>query len=400
MRLLIIISLVAGCVTSSLSSTEEQVTQVSNFGSNPGGLHMYVHAPADVGVNAPVVVAMHGCTQSASDYENAGWNELADRWKFYVVYPEQVTANSQQKCFDWFSSADITRGAGEALSIKQMVDYVKSTYSIDSTRVYVTGLSAGAAMTSVMLATYPDVFAGGAIMAGLPYACATTQNDAYTCMYQGKNLSATQWGDLVRGAFSSYAGPYPRVSIWHGDADYTVRPVNADELVAQWTNVHEIPNQPSRTETIDGATHKVYVDASGLPRVESYLIPRMGHGTAIKPGDADGCGHAGAYILDAGICSTYYAGKFFGLDSDEGGGSGSGGSGGGGGGSGGPSSFECREFHSTNYDHVQTGRASRCGAFSSYICAVGSGQQAGLWSLVSTWLKETKEGYYELGRCP
>ena len=399
MRLLLICLLTAGCLSSSPTSDEvASLTQVAGFGSNPGNLNMYVYAPADVLPNAPLVVAMHGCTQSQADYVNAGWNALADRWKFYVLYPEQVAANSQQKCFDWFASADITRGAGEALSIKQMVDHVTSHYSIDSTRIYVTGLSAGAAMTAVMLATYPDVFSAGAIMAGLPYACATTQNDAYACMNQGKNLSAKQWGDLVRGAFPSYSGPYPRVSIWHGASDYTVRPVNANELVAQWTNVNGIAGSPSVTETIDGATHEVYVDAANVPRVESYLIPNMGHGTAIKSGfaPAGGCGHAGAYILDAGICSTYYAGTFFGLDASS---TGSGSDDAGSPPATPPSTFSCRAFYATNYGHVQAGRAVRCGAYLAYVCAVGSGERLGQWNLVPSLVRETSDGYYEAGRC-
>jgi len=408
MRFLLISCLAAGCLSSSPTGEDvESLTQVTSFGSNPGKLNMYLYAPAGIGSNAPLVVAMHGCTQSAADYVGAGWNELADKWKFYVLYPEQVSANSQQKCFDWFTTADITRGAGEALSIKQMVDYATSHYEIDAKRVYVTGLSAGAAMTAVMLATYPDVFSGGAIMSGLPYACATTQNDAYTCMNQSKDLSAKQWGDLVRSAYPSYSGPYPRVAVWQGDADYTVRPANADELVTQWTNVNGITGSPSVTETVDGATHKVYVDAAGLPRVESYLIPKMGHGTAIKPGfaPAGGCGQAGAYILDAGICSTYYAGKFFGLDTSAGGsGSGAGSDPGvppppDAGSATPPPAFPCQEFNATNYAHVQAGRAVRCGAYSAYVCAVGSGDQLGLWNLMPSWIKETKDGYYEAGRC-
>src|SRR5690348_14516655 len=122
MRFLLISCFVSGCISGSPSSAEdiESLTQVTGFGSNPGQLDMYLYAPQGISAGAPLVVAMHGCTQSAADYVNAGWNELADRWKFYVVYPEQVTANSQEKCFDWFTAGDIERGAGEALSIKQM----------------------------------------------------------------------------------------------------------------------------------------------------------------------------------------------------------------------------------------------------------------------------------------
>ncbi len=388
MRFVVILALVAGCAVSPTSTTEYlgAMTRVSSFGSNPGQLAMYVYEPVGITGPAPLVVALHGCTQSAADYVAAGWNELADQGGFYVVYPEQQASNNQNKCFDWFVGDDIRRDSGEALSIKQMVDHAKAQYAIDDTRVFVTGLSAGGAMTAVMLATYPDVFAAGAVMAGLPYACATTQSDALTCMNQGKSSSPQQWGDLVRGADPQHSGPYPRVAVWQGSTDYVVRPTNADALVKQWTNVHGLTTTPTTSDTVDGATHKQYRDSGGVTRVESYLIPNMGHGTAIDP--SRGCGKAGAYILDAGICSTHYAAQFFGLETqattppDE------------------PPASACREFYASNYDHVIAGRAARCGSYATSVCATGSGQYVGLWNLVGSWLKETKPGYFEVGRCP
>jgi poly(hydroxyalkanoate) depolymerase family esterase len=177
-----------------------ELTAVSSFGSNPGALKMYVYSPAGVPDGAPLVLALHGCTQTASDYTNAGWNELADKYKFHVVYPEQQKANNQNGCFNWFSSGDITRGQGEAESIVEMVSYMKSHSHVDGSRVFITDLSAGAAMTNVMLATYPDVFNAGAIMAGLPYACATSTSAAYSCMNPGVDKTPAAWGSFVRRA--------------------------------------------------------------------------------------------------------------------------------------------------------------------------------------------------------
>lgn len=105
-------------------------------------------------------------------------------------------------------------------------------HGIDPGRVFVTGLSAGGAMTSVMLATYPDVFAGGAIVAGIPYRCGTGLSAAFSCMSPGKDLSPDAWGDKVRNA-SGHTGPWPRVSIWHGGSDYTVNVLNATEEMEQ-----------------------------------------------------------------------------------------------------------------------------------------------------------------------
>jgi len=301
---------------------QSHLTAVTSFGTNPGNLKMYKYVPASMPANAPLVVALHGCTQTAAGYEATGWTALADVLKFYVVYPEQVSGNNQNACFNWFEPGDIARGQGEALSIKQMVDAMKAAHSIDASRVFVTGLSAGGAMTHVMAATYPDVFAGGAVMAGVPYKCATTMTDAFSCMSPGADKTPTAWRDLVRGAYSGYTGPYPRMSIWHGSSDYTVKNTNQTEGVEQWTAVHGIDLTADVSETVNGYPHKVYKDAAGKALVESYAITGMGHGTPIDPatkfpGTTVACGTAGAYVLDTDICSTWQVAKFFGLDNSD-----------------------------------------------------------------------------------
>jgi poly(hydroxyalkanoate) depolymerase family esterase len=305
-----------------LAEVRSGLTQVTSFGTNPGNLKMWTHVPASMPANAPLVVAMHGCTQTAAGYEATGWTALANQLKFYVVYPEQLSGNNQNGCFNWFEPGDIARGQGEALSIKQMVDHMKATYSIDSSRVFVTGLSAGGAMTQVMAATYPDVFSGAAVMAGVPYKCATTMNDAFSCMSPGSDKTPTVWRDLVRGAYSTYTGSYPRVSIWHGTSDYTVKNTNLTEAVEQWTAVHGIDLTEDVSETVAGYPHKVYKDAAGKALVETYAITGMGHGTAVDPafkfpGTTVACGTAGAYVLDTDICSTWQVAKFFGLDNSD-----------------------------------------------------------------------------------
>ena len=157
--------------------------EVTGFGTNPGALRMFRYVPDGLPAGAPLVVAMHGCTQTASAYDDEpGWTALADRWKFAVVLPEQQTANNSSRCFNWFEPGDIARGQGEALSIKQMVDKTRADLGTDPARTFVTGLSAGGAMTSVMLATYPEVFAGGAVMAGIPFRCASGVSQAFTCL--------------------------------------------------------------------------------------------------------------------------------------------------------------------------------------------------------------------------
>ncbi|KRD79427.1 PHB depolymerase family esterase [Lysobacter sp. Root983] len=309
----------AGLFALAISTPALALTEVTGFGSNPGNLRMFKYVPPGLPANAPLVVALHGCAQSAASYDaETGWELLAQRWQFALLLPQQQSGNNSSSCFNWFESGDIARGQGEALSIKQMVDRMRSDHASAADRVYVTGLSAGGAMTSAMLATYPDVFAGGAIVAGIPYRCATSQSAAFGCMNPGSDLTPAQWGDKVRAA-SPHAGPWPIVSIWHGDADYTVRPANQTEILQQWTNVHGIDQIPEVQDTVAGYPHQVYRDAAGRALVETYTIAGMGHGTPVDPGSGESqCGTAGAYILDVNICSSYYIARFWGLDNLDG----------------------------------------------------------------------------------
>jgi feruloyl esterase len=263
-----------------------------------------------------------------------------------------------------------------------MVAHAVASYGLDPARVFVTGLSAGGAMTAVMLAAYPDAFAGGAIMAGLPYRCATSVGTAFQCMNPGVDRTPNQWGDLVRAAFA-YAGARPRVEVWHGTADTTVVPANAAELRDQWTDALGVSQAPTSTGTLPGGT-TVEVYGGGVVRV--YRVAGMPHATPVDPGAApDQCGAAGTYYRDT-VCAAYHTGRNWGLDT-----------------AGPPASSPppttgtpppaiC--VRATNYDHVRLGRAHhRLG----YVYAAGSGQAMGLYTLaVSHGLAQTGPGYWIL----
>ena len=259
-----------------------------------------------------LVVVLHGCTQTAAGYDlGAGWSTLADRYGFCLLLPQQQAANNPKRCFNWFLPADTDRDRGEACSIRQMIDAMVRQHGIDRRRVFVTGLSAGGAMTAVMLATYPEVFAAGAIIAGLPYRSATNVQEAFDGMFQGAPRPARAWGDLVRAA-SSHRGPWPRVSVWHGDADATVKPANAAEIIKQWSDVHGLDAAPTRSELVDGYPRQVWRNLAGEDVIESYTITSMAHGTPLATrGSDDSCGAAGAFLLDVGISSSYHIAKFF-----------------------------------------------------------------------------------------
>ncbi|WP_084992070.1 PHB depolymerase family esterase [Streptomyces sp. S8] len=364
--------------------------RVTDFGANPGALTMYVHRPAALPANAPVVVALHGCTQNAQLYaDNSGLDTFADRHGFLVVYAETTTANNANKCFNWFQTGDNRRGRGEAASIRQMVAHATSAYGTDPARVQVTGLSAGGAMTSVMLAAYPDVFTAGAVVAGIPYGCGVDVVSAFGCMSPGVDRTPAAWAQAVRDAHPGYAGPWPRVAIWHGDNDPTVVPRNADELRDQWTALHGLGQTPDRTSTLapDNTRRSEYVTAGGRTAVEVNRVPGIGHGTPVAPGTGpQQCGATGTQHFIASICSSYWITRFFGLGGsvteppteppvD-------------------PPTEPAACWTASNYEHVRAGRATTTGG---YAYAKGSGQNLGLYNtFVTRTLKETPPGHYTI----
>ncbi|MBI5542919.1 MAG: PHB depolymerase family esterase, partial [Deltaproteobacteria bacterium] len=332
-------------------------------------LKMYLYVPANMPKLAPVVVALHGCTQTAQLYMMmSGWNTLADTYKFYVVYPEQQkkstsptatdrTGNPYQ-CFNWggYYGYEFERGQGENQSIIDMVNYLKNDtthkgYSVDPKRVFVTGLSAGGAMAVAMGALWPDVFAGVAPMAGLPFYCANSGNQpgsaveqgAYACMgitssftprtgagcvsgtacmADDRKHTSAEWVDMVRAhGYPGYTGQYPRLISWHGNRDQYVDFVTDAEIVEQWTSLHGIDQTPDAAPATlkAGNTKHAYAeyrhDGDTLPLVATVKLNNMQHGIAVDPRGSgeDAGGQTGSYSYDWGIYSSYYSARFFGI---------------------------------------------------------------------------------------
>ncbi|MET0430451.1 MAG: PHB depolymerase family esterase [Microvirga sp.] len=295
-------------ITGGLGSTPAgRLHETPEFGPDPGNLRMLSHVPDTLSASPALVVVLHGCTQNAAAYDQgAGWSALADRHGFALLLPEQRKANNPNTCFNWFQLHQTARGMGEALSIRSMIATMAREHGIDPQRIFITGLSAGGAMASVMLATYPEVFAGGAIIAGLPYRAATDIPSAFQSMSHPHGLTAREQGDLVRAA-SNHQGPWPSISIWQGTADTTVHPANATELLKQWTDVHGLSMTPTHQDKVDGHPHRSWRDESGRILVEDYLIGGMGHGTPLSTIEGEHLyGRTGPYMLEAGIPSSFH----------------------------------------------------------------------------------------------
>ena len=292
---------------------EGDLEPLVGFGPNPGALQMRLYLPPTLSAAAPLVVVLHGCGQTASGYASgAGWLTLADRYGFALLCAEQTRSNNANLCFNWFEADDVIRGRGEAASVAQMVRFAVARHGLDPVRVFVTGLSAGGAMTAAVLATYPEVFAAGAILAGLPYGVASGLHQAMQAMRRMPDLSAKAWGDKVRAGAPSPTR-WPRLSIWHGEADATVTPAAADALVRQWCDVHGLREESHELTTREGDAHRSWRRPGGDVAVEFHLVSGLAHGTPIAASGEDGCGSPGPWILEAGLSSSLHIVRFWGI---------------------------------------------------------------------------------------
>jgi poly(hydroxyalkanoate) depolymerase family esterase len=286
---------------------------MDEFGSNPGALRARTYIPENLRMNPALIVVLHGCTQSAAAYDrSAGWSHLADRHGFILLFPEQRRTNNPNLCFNWFSHQHNRRGQGEALSIAQMISAVTARHGIDASSIFVTGLSAGGAMTSVMLATYPELFAGGAIIAGLAYGLASSVPQAFEAMRGQIARGDQRLGDKVRAA-SHHRGPWPKISVWHGSADRTVDVGNASAILDQWKGVHGVAEGAPANSSINGFSRRAWQDSNGWDVVEEFIIPGMGHGVPLDPSLPEAREVAAAFMLDVGISSTREIARFWGL---------------------------------------------------------------------------------------
>ena len=285
-----------------------KLAPLSPVGSNPGALGAWAYVPADLAPGAPLVVVLHGCTQTAAGYDHGtGWSTLAERAGFALLFPEQRRGNNMNLCFNWFQAGDIARHGGEAESIAQLTEQMIAGHDLDRGRVFITGLSAGGAMTAAMLATWPDLFAGGAIIGGLPYGSANGVSQAL------ERMAGRYPGDSAALA-SPAGGPggKPTVSIWHGNADQTVVIDNLDRLAAQWRGVHDLGDAPGTLEQGDGWTRERWT-AEGRTLVETWRMAGMGHGVPIDPQGGERLGATGPYMLASTIDSTAAIAQSWGL---------------------------------------------------------------------------------------
>lgn len=279
---------------------------------------LYVPSSYQGGAALPLVVMLHGCTQDPDQFAaGTQMNALAETEKFFVLYPEQPSSANSNKCWNWFDTAHQSRGSGEPALIAGMVNQIKSSYSIDADQVFVGGLSAGAAMSVIMGATYPDMFAAISVGAGLEYKAATSVTGAYTAMSSG-GPNPIQQGDLAYSAMGEHKRVVP-VILFHGTADYTVAPINAHQILSQWAQTNDRASDGLDNNNIDDTadqtlpgtvsggrsyTQYIYKDTAGKTVMEKYMIEGMGHAWS-------GGSTSGSYTDPKGPNATKLSWNFF-----------------------------------------------------------------------------------------
>jgi poly(hydroxyalkanoate) depolymerase family esterase len=257
------------------SASAATLTEVTGFGTNPTNLRMHLYVPDRVQPRPGVLLAVHYCTGTGpAFYSGTDFARLADQYGFIVIYP---SATRSGQCFDVSSAQALRRdGGSDPVGLMSMVRYVLQRYNGDTSRVFVTGVSSGAMTTNVMLADYPDVFAAGAAFAGVPAGCfATTDGSGWNSQCANGQILRTpqEWGTIARGMYPGYSGARPRVQIWHGTADDTLRYPNFGETIDQWTNVHGLSTTPTSTDSPQsGWTRTRYGD-----KVEAISMQGTGH---------------------------------------------------------------------------------------------------------------------------
>ena len=262
-----------------------QLTTAS-YANSSGTLsyELYVPSAYKSGRPMPLVVALHGCTETADVYRQlSGWDAEAESKGFIVLFPQQSSNRNPEECWNWFEQADMERGSGEPSIIDGMVNAVENQYSVNTKRVYVAGFSAGGAMANVMGATYPDVFAAVGVGSGCEY-------NGLPCT-GAPGPAATQTGQAAYQAMGSYARVMPAI-VFQGDADNIVDPANAPLIVQEWqvTDNYVEDGQPSGAiptspaSTVNGTstggqsyTVTTYGDGHGRDLIDYWLIHGMNH---------------------------------------------------------------------------------------------------------------------------
>lgn len=294
-----------------------QLTDISKeLIENQGNLNAYIHEPVQKSSKSrPLVLVLHGCNQDAKEISSgSGWNQLADSLGFYVLYPEQKGANNMFKCFNWFSKEDQEKDKGEIASIREMVKYAAMHYPIDTSRIYIYGVSAGAAMSVNYMACYPGTIKSGAILAGTAYKQVDSPMKSFSEMKQPTMFDEANLRQKLYSQDSLYKGEFPQLIVVHGTDDKVVHYGNGEVLVKQWKTAFKIVSESEQKMAVGAnsptITRKDYKDVKKRSVIIFYTADKWGHYLLIDPGPAPKQGgEVSKHAKDGDFFSTYQIAK-------------------------------------------------------------------------------------------
>lgn len=245
----------------------------------------------------PLVVMLHGCTQSPDDFAaGTRMNELAEEQMFLVAYPAQPQSANPSKCWNWFNAADQQRGKGEPSLIAGITRQIMQDFPVDPGRVYIAGLSAGGAAAAVMGQAYPDLYTAIGVHSGLACGAASDMPSAFAAMRQGGARPTSRCGS---------AGTVPTI-VFHGDRDKTVHPANGQQVIAQSMERKTLRASVSQGRSAGGMdyTRTVHADDDGQALIEHWVLHGAGHAWA-------GGSKAGSYTEPRGPDASREMMRFF-----------------------------------------------------------------------------------------
>jgi poly(hydroxyalkanoate) depolymerase family esterase len=248
-----------------------------SFTSDIGSRGYKLYIPSTYrGESVPLVVMLHGCTQSPDDFAaGTRMNALAEEHGCLIVYPGQTQAANAQRCWNWFSPGDQQRDQGEPALIAGITRQLMRDHAVDPRRVYVAGLSAGGAAAAIMGQAYPDLYAAVGVHSGLPCGAARDIPSAFAAMRQGAATSQ-QPG---RGSATNGSQRIVPTIVFHADRDGTVHPCNGDQVIAQSAAAGDLRTKVQRGQVPGGRAYSrtIHADAAGQPVLEQWLVHGGGH---------------------------------------------------------------------------------------------------------------------------
>lgn len=273
---------------SARAPTPGSLQQVTSFGAAPTKAGFYIYVPNKLAASPGIVVAIHYCTGSAQAYfSGSPYRSLAEQYGFIVIYPSSPHSGT---CWDVSSKATLTHeGGGDSNTIANMVKWTVGQYKVDQSKVFVTGSSSGAMMTNVLAATYPDIFKAAIPYSGVNAGCFVSSSggvDAWnsTCANGQSTATPAAWAAVAKNMYPGYTGSRPRMQVYHGSTDSTLRPQNYQETMKQWAGVFGYNyDQPESTKANDpqsGYTRTIYG-----PNVQGIYAQGVGHTVPIRGAD-------------------------------------------------------------------------------------------------------------------